>query len=32
MMVQGRLGFNPVNGRYGLLVSDLWEHAGFSLW
>ena len=29
MMVQGRLGFNPTNGRYGLLVSDLWEHEGF---
>ncbi len=28
-MIQGRLGFNPANGRYGLLVSDLWQHTGF---
>ena len=25
----GRLGYNSQNGRYGLLVSDLWEHEGF---
>lgn len=25
----GRLGFNEENGRYGLLVSDLWENDGF---
>ena len=24
-----RLGYNSENGRYGLLVSDLWEHTGF---
>ena len=28
-MVAGRLGYNSVNDRYGLLVSDLWEHSGF---
>ena len=28
-MIQGRLGFNHENGRYGLLISDLWEHEGF---
>ena len=27
--IEGRLGYNSQNGRYGLLVSDLWEHAGF---
>lgn len=27
--VTGRLGYNSENGRYGLLVSDLWEHEGF---
>ena len=27
-MVKGRLGFNENNGRYGLLVSDLWEVDG----
>ena len=26
---QGRLGFNENNGRYGLLISDLWEKEGF---
>lgn len=25
----GRLGYNSANGRYGLLVSDLWEDTGF---
>lgn len=25
----GRLGFNSFNNRYGLLISDLWEHNGF---
>lgn len=25
----GRLGYNPDNGRYGLLVTDLWEQEGF---
>lgn len=24
-----RLGYNGANGRYGLLVSDLWEDTGF---
>lgn len=28
-MITGRLGYNSSNGRYGLLVSDLWEHKGF---
>ena len=27
--IEGRLGYNRENGRYGLLVSDLWEHIGF---
>lgn len=27
--ITGRLGYNSENGRYGLLVSDLWEHEGF---
>lgn len=27
--IEGRLGYNIENGRYGLLVSDLWEHTGF---
>ena len=27
--VQGRLGYNAENERYGLLVSDLWENSGF---
>lgn len=27
--VAGRLGYNSSNDRYGLLVSDLWEHSGF---
>lgn len=26
--IEGRLGYNEENGRYGLLVSDLWEHDG----
>lgn len=25
----GRLGYNADNGRYGLLISDLWENDGF---
>jgi hypothetical protein len=28
-MIIGRLGYNSENKRYGLLVSDLWEHSGF---
>lgn len=28
-MKEGRLGYNPENDRYGLLISDLWEHDGF---
>lgn len=28
-MMAGRLGYNSENGRYGLLVSDLWEDMGF---
>lgn len=28
-MMVGRLGYNRENGRYGLLVSDLWEDTGF---
>lgn len=28
-MIVGRLGYNSENGRYGLLVSDLWEDTGF---
>ena len=28
-MITGRLGYNSANDRYGLLVSDLWEHDGF---
>lgn len=27
--MEGRLGFNRENGRYGLLVTDLWEVEGF---
>lgn len=27
--IEGRLGYNHQNGRYGLLVFDLWEHEGF---
>lgn len=27
--VEGRLGYNSQNDRYGLLVSDLWEYDGF---
>lgn len=29
MIIQGRLGYNEKNGRYGLLVTDLWEDTGF---
>ena len=28
-MTEGRLGYNSDNDRYGLLVSDLWQHDGF---
>lgn len=28
-MIEGRLGYNSNNDRYGLLVSDLWENDGF---
>ena len=28
-LIQGRLGYNAENQRYGLLVSDLWEDTGF---
>lgn len=28
-MIEGRLGYNRENGRYGLLVTDLWEVDGF---
>lgn len=27
--ITGRLGYNSENDRYGLLVSDIWEHTGF---
>lgn len=27
--IEGRLGYNADNDRYGLLISDLWEHSGF---
>lgn len=27
--ITGRLGYNVDNGRYGLLVTDLWEKTGF---
>ena len=29
MWIEGRLGYNGSNDRYGLLVMDLWEHNGF---
>lgn len=29
MTIEGRLGYNDENARYGLLVSDLWENTGF---
>lgn len=29
MYIKGRLGYNEENGRYGLLVMDLWEDTGF---
>lgn len=28
-IIQGRLGYNSENNRYGLLVLDLWEDTGF---
>ncbi len=28
-MAIGRLGYNSATGRYGLLVSDLWQDMGF---
>ena len=27
-MITGKLGYNPKTKRYGLLVTDLWEHTG----
>lgn len=27
--IEGRLGYNSNNDRYGLLISDLWENDGF---
>lgn len=27
-MIIGKLGYNPKTKRYGLLVTDLWEHTG----
>lgn len=27
-MREGRIGFNPQNGRYGLLIDDLWAIDG----
>ena len=27
-MIEGRLGYNNSNDRYGILVSDLWEDDG----
>lgn len=27
-MITGKLGFNPKNGRFGILISDLWEVEG----
>lgn len=29
MVIEGRLGYNRTNNRYGLLVMDLWENDGF---
>ena len=29
--MEGRLGYNSSNRRYGLLVSDLWENDGLEL-
>jgi len=29
VMAEGRLGYNSSNGRYGLLVLDIWEDTGF---
>ena len=29
MIIEGRLGYNEENKRYGLLVMDLWEEEGF---
>lgn len=28
--IEGRLGYNCENDRYGLLAFDLWEHNGFN--
>lgn len=28
-MMEGRLGYNDYNGRYGLLSMDDWRHTGF---
>ena len=27
-MIEGRLGYNRANDRYGVLISDLWENDG----
>ena len=27
--IEGYLAYNPANGRYGLLISDLWQNKGF---
>lgn len=27
-MIEGRLGYNISNDRYGILISDLWENDG----
>lgn len=29
MIIEGRMGYNSKNKRYGLLISDLWEIDGF---
>lgn len=29
MTIEGRMGYNSENKRYGLLISDLWEIDGF---
>ena len=29
MIIEGRMGYNSENKRYGLLISDLWEIDGF---
>ena len=27
-MIEGRLGYNSCNDRYGILICDLWENEG----